>query len=63
MGEPAFDAAKGLSVITVTVAGEGTYFEVADFLYSIETLPRAAKATSIQLSPATTTGTVPDRSR
>lgn len=59
VGEPAFDATKGLSVITVTIAAEGTYFESADFLYNIETLPRAAKVTGIQLAPADTTGTVP----
>jgi len=59
IGEPTFDGETGLSVITVNVAAEGTYFEVADFLYDIETLPRAAKATSVTLSPSDTTGTVP----
>jgi Tfp pilus assembly protein PilO len=59
VGEPTFDGETGLSVITVTVAAEGSYFEVADFLYGIETLPRAAKVTGMTLSPTDTTGTVP----
>jgi len=59
VGNPTFDAATGLSVITVTMAGEGTYFEMADFMYSIETLPRAAKVTAASWSTADASGTVP----
>jgi Tfp pilus assembly protein PilO len=59
VGNPTFDAASGLSVITVTLAGEGTYFEMADFMYSIETLPRAAKVTAASWSTADASGTVP----
>ena len=59
VGEPTFDATKQLSVITVTVAAEGTYFEVADFMYSIETLPRAAKMTSMSLAPGDAVTIVP----
>jgi Tfp pilus assembly protein PilO len=58
VGEPTYDATKGLSVISVSLAGEGTYFEVADFLYSMETLSRAAKVTAVQLAPSDATGTV-----
>jgi Tfp pilus assembly protein PilO len=60
VGEPTFDADRGISVIQVTVAAEGTYFEVADFLYSVETLPRAAKMTAMSLAPSEEgTGTIP----
>jgi len=58
VGEPTYDATKGLSVISVSVGAEGTYFEIADFLYSIETLPRAAKVTALQLAPSDVSGTV-----
>jgi Tfp pilus assembly protein PilO len=39
------------SVISVSAAGQGTYFSVVDYLYSIETLPRAATVQSLDLSP------------
>ncbi|MGZ8566038.1 MAG: type 4a pilus biogenesis protein PilO [Actinomycetota bacterium] len=50
-GVPTFDDQKGLSVIVVNVNAEGTYFDVADFMYNIETLPRAAVVTSLSLAP------------
>jgi Tfp pilus assembly protein PilO len=46
-----FDETTGLSVITVAVSGTGSYFDVTEFMYRIETLPRAAKVTSISLAP------------
>jgi Tfp pilus assembly protein PilO len=52
VGTPAFDPETGLSTISVAVQATGTYFETADFLYRIETLPRAAVATSLTLAPA-----------
>jgi len=55
---PAFDATTGLSTITVAVNATGTYFDVAEFLFRIETLPRAAKATSVSLTPGGTSDTV-----
>jgi len=51
---PAFDPALGLSTITVAVSVTGTYFEIANYLYEIETLPRAAKAMSLSLAPSGT---------
>jgi Tfp pilus assembly protein PilO len=39
------------SSISVSAAGQGTYFSVVDYLYSIETLPRAATVESVDLSP------------
>jgi type IV pilus assembly protein PilO len=53
-GAPAFDAGTGLSTIPVSVAATGTYFDVAEFMFRVETLPRAAKATSVTLSPGGT---------
>lgn len=50
-GTPTFNAEAGLSVIPVTVNGNGTYFDVAEFMFRIETLPRAAKVLSVSLSP------------
>jgi Tfp pilus assembly protein PilO len=59
VGTPTFDAATGLSTVPVTIAAEGTYFSLTEFLYSLETLPRAAKVLNVSLSPggeeATTT--------
>jgi Tfp pilus assembly protein PilO len=49
---PAFDETTGLSTIVMTMTATGTYNEVTEFTYRIETLPRAAKITSIDLVPA-----------
>jgi Tfp pilus assembly protein PilO len=51
VGNPVFDPETGLSTMSVSVQASGTYFEAADFLYRIETLPRAAVATSLALAP------------
>ncbi len=53
-GVPTFDDQKGLSVIVVNVNAEGIYFDVVDFMYNIETLPRAAVVTSLSLAPGDT---------
>lgn len=61
-GSPTFDATTGLSTIPVTISATGTYFDVTEFMYGIETLPRAAKVTTISLAPgesAGTTGVIP----
>jgi Tfp pilus assembly protein PilO len=50
-GTPAFNATSGLSAIPVTVNGTGSYFDVAEFLFRIETLPRAAKTLTVTLAP------------
>lgn len=62
-GTPALDAASGLSTIPVAVTASGNYFQLTEFLYSLETLPRAAKVLNITLAPGggsdtTTTTTV-----
>jgi Tfp pilus assembly protein PilO len=56
---PTFDPAIGLSTIPVAVSATGTYFDIADYLYEIETLPRAAKTTALSLSPSGTETGVP----
>lgn len=56
---PAFDPGSGLSSISVGVSATGSYFEITEFMYEIETLPRAAKATGVSLTPGDTAGTVP----
>ena len=50
-GTPALDATSGLSAIPLAITATGTYFQIAEFLYSIETLPRAAKVLTITLAP------------
>ena len=48
---PVFDVTTGLSTIVLSMSALGTYNEVTEFTYQIETLPRAAKITSLSLSP------------
>lgn len=50
-GTPALDAASGLSTIPVAVTASGNYFQLTEFLYNLETLPRAAKVLNITLAP------------
>jgi Tfp pilus assembly protein PilO len=52
---PIFDPVSGLSSIDIQVNVQGTYFEIAEFLFRIETLPRAAKVLDISISPDATT--------
>jgi Tfp pilus assembly protein PilO len=54
---PTFDQTTGLSTITLAVTATGTYSDVTAFAYRIETLPRAAKITSLTLTPGATTTT------
>ena len=49
---PVFDDVTGLSTIVLSFSATGTYNEVTEFSYQIESLPRAAKITSVTLSPA-----------
>jgi Tfp pilus assembly protein PilO len=44
------------SSIQVPASGEGSYFAVVDYLYSIETLPRAATVGSLDLTPVEGSG-------
>jgi Tfp pilus assembly protein PilO len=49
---PVFDPTLGLSVISVGVNATGTYFDITEFLFRVQTLPRAAKVTGISLAPS-----------
>jgi Tfp pilus assembly protein PilO len=56
-GTPVLDTTSGLSKITVGVSATGTYFDMTDFMYQIETLPRAAIVTNLSLAPGETSQT------
>jgi len=56
-GTPALDTTSGLSKIAVSVSATGSYFDVTDFMYQIETLPRAAIVTNLSLAPGQTSQT------
>lgn len=62
-GTPTLDPSGTFSVIPTSVNVTGSYFALDEFLYRLESLPRAAKVTSVQISPggssaeATTTTT------
>jgi Tfp pilus assembly protein PilO len=49
---PVFDPATGLSTVTNAITATGTYFALTEFLFKIETLPRAAKASSVAIAPS-----------
>ncbi len=51
-GQPLFDPVTGLSSIDIALSVDGTYFELVNFLSKVETLPRAAKVTSLTLGLA-----------
>ena len=51
-GNPVFDPATGLSTVTNSISATGTYFALTEFLFKIETLPRAAKTTSVAITPS-----------
>jgi Tfp pilus assembly protein PilO len=66
-GTPVFNDATGLSEITVSYTVTGTYFALTEYLYNLETLPRAAKTTDVTINvsssgAAATTSTIPDLS-
>ncbi|MDH4112515.1 MAG: type 4a pilus biogenesis protein PilO [Actinomycetota bacterium] len=51
-GTPTLEAGSGLSAIPLAVTASGNYFQLTEFLYSIETLPRAAKVSTISFGSA-----------
>jgi Tfp pilus assembly protein PilO len=51
---PVFDPASGLSTVTNAFSVSGSYFALTEFIFKIETLPRASKITSINITPAPT---------
>jgi Tfp pilus assembly protein PilO len=54
---PTPDPATGLSTISVSISAQGSYFAVTEFLFNIETLPRAAKVLNISLAPGASDST------
>jgi Tfp pilus assembly protein PilO len=55
---PVFDPATGLSTVANTLSVRGSYFAITEFLFLIETLPRAAKVTSVNISPGENSGSL-----
>jgi Tfp pilus assembly protein PilO len=49
---PIFDPATSLSTVTNSITATGSYFAITEFLFKIETLPRAAKTTAVTLAPS-----------
>jgi type IV pilus assembly protein PilO len=56
-GNPTLDTTTNLSTIDVSVSATGTYFDITNFMFQIETLPRAAIVTTISLAPGAASGT------
>jgi Tfp pilus assembly protein PilO len=54
-GTPIVDATVSYSTITSTIVVSGGYFALDEFLFLLETLPRAAKATTIAVAPTGST--------
>jgi Tfp pilus assembly protein PilO len=52
-GQPANTPGQQISTIPTQVEVEGTFFSVEEFLFKLETLPRAVKVTQIQVGPGT----------
>ena len=58
-GTPATDPSGQFSRILSSVTVTGGYFSIDEFLFLLETLPRAAKGTAITISPAAGGATTP----
>ncbi|MGE5459914.1 MAG: type 4a pilus biogenesis protein PilO [Solirubrobacterales bacterium] len=57
-GTPAPDLSGGFSILSSQIVITGSYFTLQEFLYSMESLPRAAKVMSVAITPAgSTSGT------
>jgi Tfp pilus assembly protein PilO len=50
IGTPTADA-SGVTVIPIAVTLSGTYFSLDEYLFQLETLPRAAKVVDVSLAP------------
>jgi Tfp pilus assembly protein PilO len=51
-GQPTLSSAGTASVLSATIAVAGGFFAVDQYLYRLESLPRASKVTSIQVAPS-----------
>jgi Tfp pilus assembly protein PilO len=56
-GSPAPDATGAYSTISSSILVTGSYFAIDEYLFLLETLPRAAKVTTITVTPASSEGT------
>ena len=54
---PTLDPATGLSTVPVAITAAGSYFSLTEFLYNLETLPRAAKVLNVTMSPGASAST------
>ena len=50
-GTPTLTADQAVSIIPTQVTSAGTFFSVEEFMFKLETLPRAVKVTQIQVGP------------
>jgi Tfp pilus assembly protein PilO len=57
VGGPTADPVTGLTSSANTITVTGTYFAITQFLFDIETLPRAAKISDLQVAPEEESGT------
>jgi Tfp pilus assembly protein PilO len=48
---PALDTSTNLSTISVSFTANGTYFALTEYLFNLETLPRAAKVLDVVIDP------------
>ncbi len=55
-GTPVLDPSGQFSVITTGISVTGTYFALDQYLFHLETLPRAGKVTSVSISSGGGTG-------
>ena len=51
-GNPTPDPSGGFSVISSSIVVTGSYFSLEEYLYNLETLPRASKVTGVSIAPA-----------
>jgi len=56
-GNPTLDTTTNLSTIAVSVSATGSYFDITNFMYEIETLPRAAIVQNLSLAPGSGSAT------
>ncbi len=55
-GAPQADPATGLTSSANTITVNGSYFAITQFMFDIETLPRAAKISTLQMTPTAEEG-------
>jgi Tfp pilus assembly protein PilO len=55
-GAPQSDAATGLTSSATAITVNGSYFAITEFMFDIETLPRAAKVSDLQVTPTAEEG-------